>query len=82
MKTVSEYADKVCELLTEDVGAGIVPLGKVTKFADLHDYVDANDYLLQAGVPFGADSGAGRDGTEIVNAVCDEVTQRINRDFR
>jgi hypothetical protein len=82
MKTVSEYADKVCELIAKDVGAGIVPLGKVATFADLHDYVDANDYLAQAGVPFGTDPGAGHDGTETVNAVCEEVARRINGEFR
>jgi len=82
MKTVSEFADKVCELIAEDVVAGIVPLGKVTTFADLHDYVDANDYLSQAGVPFGTDPEAGRDGVETINAVCEEVTRRINDDFR
>ncbi|MCW6004320.1 hypothetical protein K1W54_06955 [Micromonospora sp. CPCC 205371] len=43
-------------------------------FGDLHDYVDANDYLIEARVPY--------DGTpatvDIIVAVQDEVTRRLS----
>jgi hypothetical protein len=49
----------------------------VASFTALHDYLDANDYLIQAGVPWGTDPGAGEDGAEMINAVCAEVSRRL-----
>ena len=76
MSTVALYADRIIIMIAEDITSGAVPLG-VRSFTELHDHVDANDYLSQAGVPFGTDADAGRDGAETVNAVCAEVTRRL-----
>ncbi len=47
---ISRYADAIMTLIKSDVEAGIVP-ASVRSFSELHDYVDANDYGLEA-VPF------------------------------
>jgi hypothetical protein len=59
-KTVGEYADLVMTFIDEDIDEGDVPWG-VTDFSALHDHVDANEYLLHAGVPHGADIPEGQD---------------------
>jgi hypothetical protein len=73
---VADYAAKIVSEIRKDQAVGLVP-ADVTRFAELHDYVDANDYLSGADVPFGTDPGAGDDGCEMVNAVCDEVSRRL-----
>jgi hypothetical protein len=78
---VSCYADRIMAMVREDIERPFphstqVP-HDVASFASLHDYLDANDYLIQAGVPWGTDPGAGEDGTEMVNAVCAEVSRRL-----
>lgn len=76
--TVTEYADEIMQMIDEDIEAGTVP-GSVRSFADLHDYVDANDYTLTADVPWGGDIATADDpaGVNLVNAVTDEVTRRL-----
>jgi hypothetical protein len=79
--TVLYYADRIMAMIAEDMKQPF-PWGKrfppeVTSFSELHDYCDANDYLAQAGVPWGTDPGAGEDGAEMVNMVCAEVTRRL-----
>lgn len=76
MTSISEYADRIMALIAGDVAAGLVPRG-VGSFSRLHDHVDANDYLIEAKVPWSTDPGAGEDGSELVNAVTDEVDRRI-----
>ena len=49
----------------------------VATFEELHDHLDANEYLQEAGVPFGTDPGAGVDGCEAVNAVAAEVDRQL-----
>jgi hypothetical protein len=78
---VSRYADRIMAMIREDAERPFAH-GKqvprdVASFTALHDYLDANDYLIQAGVPWGTDPGAGEDGAEMVNAVCDEVSRRL-----
>ncbi len=78
---VSRYSDRIMAMIREDMERPF-PHGEhvprdVASFAALHDYLDANDYLAQAGVPWGTDSGAGEDGAEMVNAVCAEVSGRL-----
>src|SRR6266496_4804064 len=68
---VRRYADAIMMAIKADMEAGIVPRG-VGAFTDLHDYVDANEYAVQAGVPWGSDPEAlkyGNDGYALVNAV-------------
>ena len=75
-KTVSEYADEAMAQIDDDIAEGHVPAW-VTEFSTLHDYVDANCYLLH--VPFGSDiaNEADPDGVALVNAVSDEVQRRL-----
>jgi hypothetical protein len=78
---VSRYADRIMAMVREDMERP-PPHGKqiprdVVNFSALHYYLDANDYLIQAGVPWGSDPGAGEDGSEMVNAVCAEVSRRL-----
>lgn len=72
--TPEQYAAKVLDLVREDMRTGAVP-ESVSSFAELHDYVDANGYLSDAGVPFGTDAGSGEDGSGMVNAVCGIVSR-------
>lgn len=78
---VSHYADRIMAMIREDMerptpGGKQVPRN-VASFIALHDYLDANEYLIHAGVPWGTDPGAGTDGVETVNAVCAEVSRRL-----
>lgn len=73
---VSRYADRIMAMIREDAERSQVPWD-VASFTALHDYLDANDYLTQAGVPWGTDPGAGKDGAEMVDVVCDEVSRRL-----
>jgi hypothetical protein len=50
MTAISEYADKIMTEIDGDIKAGHVP-ATVASFSELHDYVDANDYALEA-APF------------------------------
>jgi hypothetical protein len=68
---VRRYADAIMIAIEADMDAGIVPRS-VSTFTELHDYVDANEYAVQAGVPWGSDPEAlryGDDGYALVNAV-------------
>jgi hypothetical protein len=49
------YAAQVLSAILSDVAAGIVPAAQVASFVDLHDHVDANEYLIDAEVPFDDD---------------------------
>jgi hypothetical protein len=78
---VSRYADRIMAMIREDMERPF-PWGRqiprdVASFSELHEYCDANDYLTQAKVPWGADPGAGEDGVEMVNVVCAEVARRL-----
>jgi hypothetical protein len=65
------FADKVMTMIDEDIAAGKVPAW-VGSFSALHDYVDANEYLIQAL------DGAWESGDLVMgNAVSDEVDQRL-----
>lgn len=64
---VQSYAHDVITLIREDMASGKVA-ASVRGFPDLHDYVDANEYLIQVGLPWGTD------GAYLLNnAVSDEV---------
>lgn len=74
-RTITDYADQIMTEIDGDIAEGVIP-GSVASFADLHDYVDANDYLLNIGVPWGTDDPSGTD--EIWNKVTDEITRRLS----
>lgn len=78
-RTIAEYADQIMTAIDEDIAEGVVP-GSVASFTDLHDYVDANEYLLNIEVPWGADDPSGTD--EVWNAVTAEVNRRLSASDR
>ena len=72
--TIRAYADTIMAEIHKDIADGTVP-ASVGSFSELHDYVDANDYAQQAGVPtYVADAD---DPWEIVNTVEAEVDARL-----
>ena len=77
---VRRYADAIMIAIKADMDAGIVPRS-VSTFTELHDYVDANEYAVQAGVPWGTDPEAlryGNDGYALVNAVESAVSAMLH----
>lgn len=74
--SVSEYADKIMNLIDEDIVGGWVP-ATVTTFSELHNHVDANDYLEDANVPWGTDLPDADDPNGLVADVGDEITARL-----
>ena len=73
---VARFADAIIAMIDADIAIGVLPTGVAT-FGELHDHVDANEYLQEVGVPFGTDPGAGTDGCEAVNAVAAEVERQL-----
>ena len=79
MTTTSQYADKIMTKIHEDMNQPF-PWGKqiprdVGSFSELHDYCDANCYLLDL-IPQG-ENGMDDTWTELVNAVSAEVDKRL-----
>jgi len=68
---IANYVRTVRAMILEDVRDGHVP-PTVRDFSQLHDHLDANDYLAQAGVEWG-DSGDTEADLADVNAVQDAV---------
>ena len=54
MANISVYADMIMAEIDGDIRSGHVP-ATVASFSELHDYVDANDYALEA-APFSGPS--------------------------
>ncbi|MCO1593773.1 hypothetical protein M8C17_01175 [Micromonospora sp. RHAY321] len=69
---VRRFAERIVAEIDDDISEGIVPAG-VGSFTDLHRYLDANDYLICAGVPY--------DGTpasiDLTRSVQDLVVARL-----
>jgi len=70
---IARFADKVMAAIIDDVRSGAVPW-TVTNFGQLHDWVDANMYLEDAGQEFDASN---QDSLDEVNAIEDDVSQRL-----
>ncbi len=70
---INRYAEHIMAAIDDDIAEGGLP-GSVACFTDLHDYVDANDYLQGAGVPMPTADG----GIDTIVAVQDEVTRRLS----
>jgi hypothetical protein len=69
------YADRIMAMVHEDMASGTVPR-TVRLFTDLHSYVDANDYLTQAGMDAAADDEA---AMSMISAVCEVVSARLSQ---
>jgi hypothetical protein len=84
--TVAGYADKIMAMIANDRAEGMFDprqrqprhalLPQPRSFSDLHDWVDANEYLIHAEVPYDPDSESAMD---LQDAVCNEVTRRLER---
>ena len=70
---VDQFTEKVMAAITDDVRSGVVPW-TVTNFGQLHDWVDANMYLEDAGQRYDPDD---RDSMDEINAIEDEVSRRL-----
>lgn len=73
MNDVKTFADHIMAEIDGDIAAGQIP-GRVRTFGELHSYLDANDYLIEAQVPYDGT----RATTEVIAAVEDEVTRRLS----
>ena len=67
-------ADAVCAMIADDMRAGVVP-ATVTSFEELHEHVDANEYLTVA-VPDRAD---GTFDAALIDAVTEVVDARLRQ---
>ena len=79
--TVCQYADAIMVMVDEDIAAGKPRCGKrmpsdVGSFSELHDYRDANMYVLEAMGEVALDFGSD-DASALVNAVMNEVSARL-----
>lgn len=78
--TVSRLAEAVVSLVDEDIEAGEVP-EDVESFGELHEYVDANEYLLQV-VGMEPDSGESWNPFPLSEAVSAEVSEVLRKRSR
>jgi len=76
VKTIEEYADEVMTAIDDCIAEGRIP-ADVATYSDLHSYVDANDFLLDAGVPWGTDIPEGQDPNGVWVDVENEVQRRL-----
>lgn len=70
---VAEYASRILATIDADIRDGFLP-PDVRTFTDLHDHVDANTYLQDAGVPYAPTTA----NNELTTAVQDAVTALLS----
>lgn len=70
---VGGYAQVIEKMIEDDIAIGTVS-DTVASFSELHCYVDANMYLIEAEVPWSSEDDGGLD---LTNAVTDLVDKRI-----
>jgi hypothetical protein len=73
IETPITYAVRVLRAIRADAEAGVIPVSVAT-FSALHDHVDANDYLINVGVPWPGDTVL---TTLVTNFVTDIVDRAI-----
>ncbi len=74
-ETIDHYATQIMVMIGEDIYEGVVPETAIS-FSELHEYVDANEYMIQADVPWDPDDEPTQ---AFYVAVQDEVTDRLAR---
>jgi hypothetical protein len=78
------YADVLKRLIVADIGAGTVP-DSVRSWSDLHDFVDANEYLIDADAetgnpdPFDCDGLVDDDALRVYMAFVDSAVGILER---
>lgn len=65
---IAGWAAQILTAIDDSIAEGVLP-ASVRSFTDLHDYCDANDFLIDAGVPHDTTSAA----IELTVAVQDAV---------
>lgn len=69
---IADWANQILAAVDDSIAEGVLP-ATVRSFTDLHDFCDANDFLIDADVPY--------DGTEatidLIVAVQDAVTAAL-----
>ncbi len=73
--TIDHYATEIMDMIGEDMLEGVMPKS-VVSFEELHEHVDANEYMIQADVPWSPDDET---AMTFYVAVQDEVTARLAR---
>jgi hypothetical protein len=75
---VQAHADRIIAMIRRDIDDLTVP-ADVPDFSTLHDYVDANYYVLAVIGIYreSIDDGTGLDAVDLANAVTDEVNRRL-----
>lgn len=53
-KTVDQYAEEIMVMIKEDIIAH-PSMSEARTFSDLHDHIDANEYMIIADVPYDPD---------------------------
>jgi hypothetical protein len=72
-RSIEHYADEILRMISDDFDA-YPALRTARSFADLHDHVDANEYMISALVPYEPDD---QEVMQFYVAVQDEVTRRL-----
>lgn len=73
---VNEYAARVMDMIGDAFAEGAIPTS-VNHYHALHQWCDANDFLLDASVPWGTDLPADVDPNQIWVDVETEVQRRL-----
>ena len=75
---INRYADEIMTMIDEDIASGCIPRN-VSCFGELHSYTDANEYTLQAGVPWGPEFEAPDDPCGLAASIDveAEITRRL-----
>jgi hypothetical protein len=79
MKTDDAYAAELLNMIREDIASGQVP-ATVSTFSELHDYVDANDYIIQSSLY--SHRNWSDDREETINRVTDLVDAALKAGIR
>jgi hypothetical protein len=80
MLSVNQYADKIMADIRAAVASGRLPAG-LDGFAQLHEYCDANEWLIEH-VPWSVSDPASQEHADICNAITDEISRRMSIDRR
>lgn len=68
---INRYAAEIMDMIGQDMIEGTVP-DTIKSFTELHNHVDANEYSIQADVPFDIDGE-----NDLLHAVEAEVGRRL-----
>lgn len=70
---IADWAKQILTAVDDSIAEGVMP-ATVRSFTDLHDFCDANDFLIDAGVPY--------DGTEATIGLIVDVQNAVTAALR